>query len=329
MIYMKIATQIFAGTLFGASLSFGTLAYASPDYPDKTIRVILPFAAGGPTDAIGRIVAIEMSKKLGQPLVIETKPGASGSLGSAGVARAAADGYTLLMNASVHVIYPGMFKSLGFDPMNDFVPIGVLGTVPMVAVVPANSKFKSFKALVDNAKLKPDAVSFASPGKATLPHLVGVFVNIQTNAKMLHVGYRGTAPALTDVTGGHVDVFYAPLASALPLIKSGALVPLAVSTEKRIPELPKVPTIAEALSLKGFDVVTWYGLWAPKGTAPEIIRKLNAAMIQASEAPDVAKVLSAQGTTPSNMDVTQTATFVQAENKKWLQVMKDANIQPD
>ena len=134
---------------------------------------------------------------------------------------------------------------------------------------------------------------------------------------------------MTDVTGGHVDVFYAPLASALPLIRSGALAPLAVSTKNRIPELPEVPTIGEALSLKEFDVVTWYGLWAPKGTSPEIVKKLNAAMIQASVEPKVAKVLSVQGTTPSNMDVAQTASFVKAENIKWLQIMKDANIQAD
>lgn len=324
----KIKKQILTYALIGVSLSFVTQTNAS-DYPDKPIRVILPFAAGGPTDAIGRVIAMEMSKQLGQSIIIETKPGASGSVGSAGVARATADGYTLLMNASVHVIYPGMFKTLSFDPMKDFVPIGILGTVPMVAVVAANSKFKTFKTLVDHAKVNPNTVSFASPGKATLPHLVGEFVNLQTSTKMLHVSYKGTAPALTDVAGGHLDLFYSPLASALPLIKSGALLPLAVSTEKRIPELPKIPTIAEALSLKEFDVVTWYGLWAPKGTAPEIIKKLNSAMLKASESPDVAKVLNAQGTTPSNLDMYQTASFVEAENKKWLRIMKDANIQPD
>jgi len=326
---MKVATHVFACALLGVNLTAGAVAFASSEYPDKPIRVILPFAAGGPTDAIGRVVANEMSKKLGQPIIIETKPGASGSVGAAGVARAPADGYTLLMNASVHVIYPGMFKNLSFDPMNDFVPIGVLGTVPMVAVVPANSKFKTFKALVDYAKAHPATVTFASPGTATLPHLVGEFVDLQTQAKMVHVSYRGTAPALTDVAGGHVDVFYAPLAPALPLIQSGNLVPLAVSTEKRIPELPDVPTIADALSLKSFDVVTWYGLWAPKGTAPSIITKLNTAMVDASVSPEVTKVLSAQGTTPSQMNVAQTDAFAQSENKKWLKIMKDANIQAE
>jgi len=191
---MKFTARLFAGALLSTTLAFGTAALAASGYPNKVIQVVLPFATGGPTDTIGRVVTMEMSKIIGQPMVIETRPGASGSVGAAGVARAPADGYTLLMNASVHVIYPGMFKGLTFDPMTDFVPIGVLGTVPMVAVVPANSRFKSFKALVEHSKANPDAISFASPGKATLPHLVGEFVKLQTNSKMLHVSYRGTGP---------------------------------------------------------------------------------------------------------------------------------------
>ncbi|HEY9281589.1 MAG TPA: tripartite tricarboxylate transporter substrate binding protein [Eoetvoesiella sp.] len=326
---MKRITKTLAYSLMGAGMMLSATASASTPYPEKAVRVVLPFAAGGPTDAIGRVVATQMGKELGKPLVIETKPGASGTVGAGDVARAKPDGYTLLMNASVQVIYPGQFAKLNFDPMGDFTPIGVLGTVPMVAVIPSNSKFKTFKELVDHAKANPDDISFASPGKATLPHLVGEFVNLEAKTKMVHIGYRGTAPALTDVAGGHVDLFYAPLAPALPLIQSGRLIPVAVSTQKRIPQLPEVPTIAESLNLKEFDVVTWYGMWAPKGTPAEIITKLNKAMVNASKAPEVAVVLDGQGTTPSNMDAEQTAVFAQAENVKWLQVMKDANIQPD
>lgn len=326
---MRQMNQLLTKSALGTCLIVAAGLAHAESYPTKPIQVILPFAGGGPTDAVGRVIATQMGQELGKALVIESKPGASGTLGTAQAARAKADGYTLLMNASVQVIYPGMFKSLSFDPMEDFTPVGILGTVPMVAVVPTDSSFNSFKELVDAAKKDPEAISFASPGIATLPHLVGEFVLLETDAKMTHVSYRGTAPALTDVVGGHVDLFYAPLAPALPLIQSGKMKPLAVSTQERLAELPDVPTIASELGIDEFDVVTWYGMWAPKGTPKEIVETLNAAMRKASKAPNVAETLKAQGTIPSDLDVEQTTALNLAENEKWLKVMKDANIQPE
>lgn len=304
-------------------------AALAQDYPSKSIRTILPFAAGGPTDAIGRVIANQMGADLGQALYIETKPGASGTVGAAEVARAKPDGYTLLMNASVQVIYPGMFKSLNFDPIKDFEFIGVLGTVPMVAVVPPHSKFNKFGEVIKAAKEAPKAISYASPGVATIPHLVGELVSLESKAAMTHVGYRGTAPALTDIAGGHVDVFYAPLAPALPLIKSGKIKPLAVTTKERIADLPDVPSISSELGLNGFDVVTWYGLWAPKGTPKPILEKLNQALLKASKSEKVLETLKAQGTIPSTMNLEQANKFALEENKKWVGVMKAANIQPE
>lgn len=312
-----------------AAINVFTTAAIAQDYPTKSIRTVLPFAAGGPTDAIGRVIATQMGTELGQALYIETKPGASGTLGAADVARAKADGYTLLMNASVQVIYPGMFKALSFDPIKDFEFIGVLGTVPMVAVIPPNSRFKAFKDVVQAAKADPKAISYASPGIATIPHLVGEMVSIEAKAPMTHVGYRGTAPALTDVSGGHVDLFYAPLAPAVPLIKAGKLQAVAVTTKERVPDLPDVPTIASELSLNNFDVVTWYGLWAPKGTPKAVLEKLNKALVNASKSPKVLETLTAQGTIPSAMNLTQANAFAMAENKKWIAVMKASNIQPE
>lgn len=326
---MRQINRVLSKTALGTCLILAAGFAQAESYPTKPIQVILPFAGGGPTDAVGRVIATQMGQELGKPLVIESKPGASGTLGTAQAARAKADGYTLLMNASVQVIYPGMFKSLSFDPMEDFTPVGILGTVPMVAVVPTDSSYNSFKELVDAAKKDPEAISFASPGIATLPHLVGEFVLLETDAKMTHVSYRGTAPALTDVVGGHVDLFYAPLAPALPLIQSGKMKPLAVSTQEPLAELPDVPTIASELGLDEFDVVTWYGMWAPKGTPKEIVETLNAAMRKASKAPNVAETLKAQGTIPSDLDVEETIALNLAENEKWLKVMKDANIQPE
>lgn len=301
---------------------------AGQSYPAKPIRVVLPFAPGGPTDVIGRALTAEMSKSLGQQLIIESKPGGSGVIGAYDVARSSADGYTLLMNASVQVIYPGMFKSLKFDPMKDFVPVGVLGTVPMVAVVPAASPFKTLKDLVAHAKANPGKVMFASPGIATLPHLVGELLNLTANVKTAHVGYKGTGPALTDLVGGHVDLMYAPLAPAMPMIKAGKLRPLAVTPAKRVPNLPDVPTFQEA-GISNFDVVTWYGIWAPKGTPPAIVNQLNTEMVKAAKSDAVKAVLQQQGTEPSYMTAAEFSAFAEAENRKWVKVMVDANIQPE
>ncbi len=303
-------------------------ALAQGSYPDKPIRVIMPWAAGGPTDVVGRVVAVQMGEILGQPLVIETRAGASGTIGAAQVAKAPADGYTVLMNPSVQGIYPAQFKSLSFDPIKDFRMVGVLGTVPMVAVVPPTSKFKTFADLIEHARAQPGTLTFASPGVATLPHLAGELINSSTKASISHVGYRGSSPALTDVAGGHVDLMYAPLAPALPLIQSGKVVPLAVTTKARLADLPNVPTIAESV-LPNFDIVTWYGMWVPKDTPEPIIAKLNAAMVQASKSPKVVDALKSQGTMPSTMSYQEAEAFNLAESARWIKVMKDANIQPE
>ncbi len=305
-----------------------TGALAQGSYPDKPIRVIMPWAAGGPTDVVGRVVAVQMGEILGQPLVIETRAGASGTIGAAQVAKAPADGYTVLMNPSVQGIYPAQFKSLSFDPIKDFRMVGVLGTVPMVAVVPPTSKFKTFADLIEHARAQPGTLTFASPGVATLPHLAGELINTSTKASISHVGYRGSSPALTDVAGGHVDLMYAPLAPALPLIQSGKVVPLAVTTKARLADLPNVPTIAESV-LPNFDIVTWYGMWVPKDTPEPIIAKLNAAMVQASKSPKVVDALKSQGTMPSTMSYQEAEAFNLAESARWIKVMKDANIQPE
>lgn len=315
-----------------ATLALGTAlgppALADDAYPNQPIRVVMPWAPGGPTDVIGRVVANEMSAILGQPLVIESRPGASGSIGTGTVAKATPDGYTLVMNASVQVIYPAQFKSLNFDPINDFTTVGIMGTVPMVAIVPENSSYKSFKDVIDFAKANPGKLTFASPGIATLPHLVGELVNNTTGAKITHIGYRGSSPALTDVAGGHVDLMYAPLAPAVPLIRSGKVRALAVSTKNRVADLPDVPTIAETV-VPDFDIVTWYGMWAPKDTPEAIVKKLNDAMVKASSSPKVVEALQAQGTIPNSMDYKQAHAFALEESQRWIGVMKDANIQPE
>ncbi|MNT30368.1 Tripartite tricarboxylate transporter family receptor [compost metagenome] len=232
------------------------------------------------------------------------------------------------MNPSVQGIYPAQFKSLSFDPIKDFRMVGVLGTVPMVAVVPPNSRFKTFADLIQHARAQPGTLTFASPGVATLPHLAGELINTSTKVSISHVGYRGSSPALTDVAGGHVELMYAPLAPALPLIQSGKVIPLAVTTKARLADLPNVPTIAETV-LPDFDIMTWYGMWVPKDTPEPIIAKLNKAMVEASKSPKVVDALKSQGTLPSTMSYQEAEAFNLAESARWIKVMKDANIQPE
>ncbi len=325
----KINWHLTTGGIAACLMMVGSALAASPadKYPEKPVRVVIPAPVGGPTEVIGRVVIGKMSESMGQPFVLETKPGASGTIGAADVAKAPADGYSLLTNASWHVLYPGIFKELRFDPMRDFRMVGVTGTVPMVAVVPASSPYKSFADLVAAARKDANKVTYAHPGSASLPYLVGQFVNQQGKLNIRDITYKGTGPALTDVAGGHVDMMYAPLPPAMPLIQGGKLRALAVSTATRLKDLPDVPTIAES-GFPGFDVVTWYGIWAPKDTPTPIVEKLNKALVDASKTPQVLEVLKAQGTLPSDMNASQAEAFAKAEHEKWMEVFKKAGIQP-
>jgi tripartite-type tricarboxylate transporter receptor subunit TctC len=269
-----------------------------------------------------------MSTLLGQPIVIESRPGAAGTIGARDVALSKPDGYTGLMNASIQVMYPGIFKTLHFDPMKDFTPVGVFGFAPMVAVVRAQSPIKSFRDLIEAARAKPASITFASGGLGSLPHLVGELVNVRSGVRISHIPYNGTGQALTDVLGGHVEVLYASVASALPQIKGGKLRALAVTSAARIDLLPDVPTIAES-GIPDFDVTSWYGYWVPKNTPRDVVQRLNQSMRDASAMPAVVRRLSTEGIIPSKMDADEFAAFAAAENRKWLDVMKQAGVQPN
>jgi tripartite-type tricarboxylate transporter receptor subunit TctC len=301
---------------------------AADDYPSKPIRIVVPHQSGSTTEVFGRMISTEMSEILAQPIIIEPRAGAAGTIGAREVAQSKPDGYTLLMNASIQVMYPGMFKQLAFDPQNDFVPVGVFGFAPMVVAVGADSKLTSFKEMLDAARANPEKLTFASGGFGSLPHLVGELVNLSSNTKITHVAYNGTSRATTDVAGGHVDILYASIASAYELIKGGKLRALAVTSATRIPTLPDVPTIVES-GIPGFDVTSWYALWAPKGTPPEIVAKLNKAMRDASAMPAVQQRMQVQNILPSKLNADEFARFNAAESIKWLDVMKQANMQPN
>lgn len=324
---MKLKHFALLATLAIANLA-GARAQAADDFPTKPIRVISPHQAGSTTELFGRLLVPEMSELLGQSVFIESKAGAAGTIGAREVALSKPDGYTVLINASIQVMYPGMFKSLPFDPLKDFTPVGVFGFAPMVVVVGAQSKLTSFPNMLDTARANPGKLTFASGGLGSLPHLVGELVNLRSHANIAHVAYNGTGQALTDVMGGHVDILYASVASAVPLIKSGKLRALAVTSAARIDSLPNVPTIAES-GLADFDVTSWYAMWAPKGTPTEVVARLNKAMREASGMPAVRERLQVNGVIGSKLSAAEFARFSAAESVKWLDVMKRANVQPN
>lgn len=303
-------------------------AFADAHYPSRLIKIVIPFPAGGPTDAIGRVFAREVSRTLGQPMIVENKGGAGGLTASADVAHAPPDGYTVLMNPSVQVTWPSLIKDLKFDPMQDFQPVALLGVVPLVAVVATQSPYRGMRDFIEAAKKEPGALTYASPGTGSFMHLTGEFVNSAAQIKTMHVPYKGSAPAITDVAGGHVALMYAPLATALPLIQGGKLRALAVTTARRLPSLPNVPTFAET-GLSNAEISTWYGVWAPKGTPADIVEKLNSAFRAAVSNDGVKSVLAAQGTEAQAMDVPAFTQFVDAEYRRWTKVVKDAGISPE
>lgn len=304
------------------------LIHAAEAFPSRPIRIISPYNAGSSTETFGRMLSTEMGELLGQPLVIESKPGAAGTSGAREVARSKPDGYTGLMNASIQVMYPGMFRTLPFDPLKDFAPVGVFGFAPMVVVVSSGSAITSFKGMLEQARERPGKLSFASGGLGSLPHLVGELVNLRTSVNIVHVPYNGTGQAMTDVAGGHVDILYASVASALPLIKAGRLRALAVTSKKRLDMLPEVPTIAET-AIPDFDVSSWYALWVPKGTPAATVNRLNQAMREASALPAVQQRMLSYGVVPSHLTAEEFARFSAAESAKWLDVMKQAHVEPN
>jgi len=301
-------------------------AFAQDKYPSRPVILISPYAAGGATETFARVLIKEFGDALGQSIVIEQKPGASGTIGARFVASSAPDGYTLLANTSQHVMYAGMYQNLPFDPMQDFIPIGLLGASPIMFVVPENSPYQSFQDVLQAAKIKN--ITFAHGALGSLPHLTGERIALQAQVNMTHVPFSGNAPAVTNLLGGHVDAMVSTAPSVMSHIQAGKLRALAVSTKNRMPELPDVPTMAES-GLPGFDVTGWYGVWAPKGTRPAIVNQLNQALLTASAQPEVRQRMRTASIVPSTLTADQFAAFTEQERQVWLGVMQSIGMQPE
>ena len=300
----------------------------TPSWPAKPIRMVVPYPSGGPTDVLARIVSAKLSQLLGQSVLVDNRAGASGMIGAAEVARAAADGYTLLSNASIHVINPSLHRRMPFDALGDFTPITQWASVPLVLVVNTDLPVHTVSELIDYARARPDALSYASSGSGAAPHLAAEAFKQATGISMQHIPYKGSAPALTDLVAGSVQLMFDSMPSAMPYVKSGRIRPIAVTTAQRVPALAELPTVGEA-GVAGFDISTWYGVWAPRATPASIAKRLHAEVVKALALPDVRERFAALGADPVGSSPDQFAAFCRNELAKWAQVVQRSGAQVD
>ena len=303
-------------------------AYAADAYPTRAIRMIVPFAAGGAADIIARLMSARMTETLGQPIVIDTRPGGGTVLGTEIVARANPDGHTVGMLATSLALNTGLLSKIPYDSVKDFAPITLAVYTPLIIVVPAALPVKTLAEFIALAKTKPNRVAYGSSGQGTSGHLANELLSYRTGITLLHVPYKGAGPALIDLIGGQVQMVCTSTLPALPHVRSGHLRGLAVTTAARTRAAPDVPTVAEAASLPGYRASTWYALFAPTRTPAAIINTLHRASVQALKNPVVVEQLVAQGGDPIGNTPDELRKFLQGEIDVWTKVIKVAGIKP-
>jgi len=313
-----------------------SLSFAQSGWPNKQVRIVVPFAPAGTTDILARAIAPELSKAFGQTFFVDNKPGAGGNLGADIVAKSPADGYTLLMGTvGTHGINRALYEKMPYDPIKDFAPITLVAGVPNVMVVNAEkAKERNINTVADfiaYAKSHPAQLNMASSGNGTSIHLSGELFKSMSGTFMVHFPYKGSSPALLDLVGGSTDVMFDNLPSSLQLIKSGKLKALAVTSLQRSGALPDVPTLDQAggAALKGFDASSWFGLLAPAGTPPEIVLRIQQEVAKSLNSPAIKEKMLAQGAIPSGNTPAEFAKFIDAEHKKWAQVVKNSGAKVD
>jgi tripartite-type tricarboxylate transporter receptor subunit TctC len=312
-----------------AVLSPVSVVFAQDAWPTRPITVIVPFPAGGTTDIVARLAGVELSRELGQPVIIDNRPGAGGNIGSQAVARAAADGYTLVMGTvGTHAINPSLYKKMPYDHIKDFAPISRVANVPNLLVANPSQPFKTVPELIAYAKANPDTLTFASSGNGTSIHLAGELFKVLTGVKMQHVPYKGSAPALADLMAGQTSIMFDNLPSSIAFVRAGKLRPIAITTLHRAPELPNVPTVAES-GVPGFDASSWFGLLAPANTPPAVIKRIDDALIKVLATTDLKKKIIDQGGEPVGEKPEQFAAFIKSETIKWAKVVKESGASVD
>lgn len=308
--------------VFGAAIA--TQSHAQ-SYPNKPIRLIIPFPAGGATDVLGRAISIRLGEKLGTSIVVDNKPGAGGTIGSDLAAKATADGYTLLLaTSSTHSIAPTLNPKLNYDADADFTPIAHVANAPNVVLVPLSSPAKNVEQLIAHAKSKPGALNYASSGNGTVVHLQTELFKSMSGTFITHIPYRGTALAIPDLISGKIDLLIDSIPSALPHIQGGKVRALAVTSRQRTSLMGDMPTVAE--TLKGYEAVTWFGLFAPKGLSPELTAKINAAMNETLAEADVKAQLNRLGAEAVGGSPQAFATLYRREREQWRKVIQERKI---
>ncbi len=317
-----------------ATFAVAGAAWAQSAWPSKPVKIVVPFAPGGTTDILARAVAPELAKAFGQPFVVENRGGAGGNIGAEQVAKAPADGYTLLMGTvGTHGINKSLYTKLAYDPQKDFAPITLVAGVPNVMVMNTERArqlgINSVPDFIQYARSQTAGFNMASSGNGTSIHLAGELFKSMTGVSMTHIPYTGSAPALLGLVSGQVDVMFDNLPSAMALIKSGKLKAFAVTSAQRSAAMPELPTLEDAGQLKGFEASSWFGLLAPAGTPPEVLSRLQQETAKALNSPDIKEKLLAQGAIPSGNTPQQFAALIDAEIKKWAAVVKASGARVD
>ncbi|MCY1162798.1 MAG: tripartite tricarboxylate transporter substrate binding protein [Pseudomonadota bacterium] len=318
-----------AAVALGTGLLASVPAAAQAAYPSKTITMIVPFSAGGTTDILARIVSQALTAELGQSVIVDNRAGAGGNIGGQAAARATADGYTLFMGTvGTHAINATLYKKMPFDPIKDFAPLTRVANVPNLLVANPKQPFKNVKELIAYAKAHPGELNFGSSGNGSSIHLSGELFKTMAKVDMQHVPYKGSAPAVTDLLGNQIAIMFDNMPSAIQHVRSGKLRPIAVTTAKRSPELPDVPTIAES-GVPGYEATSWFGLFAPAGTPPAVVARLNTAIVKVLAKADVKKKINEQGAEVYSETPEQFSAFIQKESVKWGKVVRESGASVD
>jgi tripartite-type tricarboxylate transporter receptor subunit TctC len=319
------------GGLAGVVLAGAGTAQAQANWPNRPIRLVVPFTPGGSTDILARSIGLELTKAWGQPVVIDNVPGAGGSLGADRVAKAPADGYTLLMgHIGTLAVTPSIYPSLPYDPIKSFAPVAWVARVPNVLAVHPSVPAKTLAELLALARAQPGRLNYGSGGNGSAAHIAMEYLKLRSHTFMVHVPYRGTAPAVNDLIAGQIQLIFTGAPAVMPFVKSGRLRALAVSSPKRLPSLPDLPTVAEAggKDLAGFEADQWYGVVAPAGTPAAIVAKLNAQINASLNAPELKARLEAEGAQATPTTPEAFGKLIATEIERWRPVVKAGNVRP-
>ena len=320
-------TMVLAALALAGAVCTAPVSGFAQSYPTRAVQLIVAYSAGGTGDVVARILAVKLSEALGQSVVVENRPGASGAIGAQAVARAAPDGHTLLVGQTGElVVNPHWIKGLGYDPDKDLVPIALASVVPLALVVPGNAPYSTVPELMAAARSGTKPLSFASAGTGTPGHFAGEALKLKADGKMVHVPYKGAGPALNDILGGHVDFYFSGLPAAMPHVKAGKIKALAVSTAKRSGGAPDLPAVAETAGFEGFDLSLWQAFFAPRGTPPEVVKRLHDAINKILAEPETRKRLEDLGADVTPLSQEAFAAFVRTQSDRYRDLVKATGV---